>query len=83
MKFANCCHIAINVDDLDETTARLKEYDVSMVWDAPVRVKQYRSNFTRRDGGVGVVFQLADELAETRESQPFRPEMIEDLAEKP
>jgi predicted enzyme related to lactoylglutathione lyase len=80
--FGRLDHIAINVDDLDETTARLAEHKVSMAWEMPVRVEQYRSNFTRRDGGVGVVFQLADEHAETRPSQPFRPELIEALADQ-
>lgn len=80
--FGRLDHIAIEVDDLDVTTERLKSHGVEMVWDPPVVVEKYRSNFTTEDGGVGVQFQLADELAHERESQEFHPEMMEAVAKK-
>ncbi|WP_066554681.1 VOC family protein [Croceicoccus bisphenolivorans] len=78
-KFGRLDHIAMVVDNMDETAKALKDYDVDVVWDPPVRVQHYRSNFTRRNGGVGVVFQLTDELGETHPTQKFYPEMMEQL----
>lgn len=80
--FGRLDHIAIQVDDLDETAERLKAKGVNMAWDMPVRVEQYRSTFTTDEGGVGVVFQLSDELGETRPSQPFKPDLMDALAKK-
>jgi len=80
--FGRLDHIAIQVDDLDETTQRLKERGVEMVWDPPVSLRQFRSNFTTEQGGVGVQFQLGDELAHERKGQEFRPELMEAVAKK-
>jgi len=80
--FGRLDHIAIMVDDLDQTTERLAAHGVTMAWDKPVRVEQYRSNFTNQDGGVGVVFQLGDERVEDGEWQQFKPEMLDALATK-
>lgn len=80
--FGRLDHIAIHVDDLDETTQRLEANGVKMAWDMPVRVEHYRNTFTTDQGGVGVVFQLADELGEIGRSQEFKPEMMDALAKK-
>ncbi|WOX07028.1 VOC family protein [Microbulbifer pacificus] len=80
--FGRLDHIAIDVDDLDETVKRLEGHDVQMAWDMPVRVEQYRSNFTTENGGVGVVFQISDEHGGDRPSQVFSPEMMDALARK-
>jgi hypothetical protein len=81
-EFGRLDHIAIQVDDLEDTTKRLAEQGVQMVWDPPVTVQQYGTNFTTDHGGVGVQFQLSDELAHQREGQEFRPEMMEAVAAK-
>jgi len=80
--FGRLDHVAIMVDDLDETTKLLKERGVEMVWDPPVCVKGQRCNFTTDLGGVGVQFQLGDELGNERESQEFVPEMMASVADK-
>jgi len=80
--FGRLDHIAVMVDDLDETTERLAERGVTMAWEKPVRAARYRSNFTNEDGGVGVVFQLADEHVDDREWLEFKPGMMESLARK-
>jgi predicted enzyme related to lactoylglutathione lyase len=79
--FGRLDHIAIHVDDLDDTSKRLQEQGVAMVWKVPVKVDKWRNNFTSDDGGVGVQFQLADELAHEREGQEFRPGMMDAVAE--
>src|SRR3974390_1004895 len=79
--FGRLDHIAIQVDDLDETTQRLKERGVEMVWDPPVSVKEQRCNFTTDQGGVGVQFQLGDDLGYERERQEFHPGMMEAVAD--
>ncbi|MXO60650.1 hypothetical protein GRI89_13985 [Altererythrobacter salegens] len=81
--FGRLDHIAITVDDLDTTVQRLQDHDVAMVWEKPVRVGDVRCNFTRRQGGVGVVFQLSDEHGATHPSQEFHPGMMTDLIEEP
>jgi catechol 2,3-dioxygenase-like lactoylglutathione lyase family enzyme len=80
--FGRLDHIALNVDDLDETTERLKAHGVEMVWDPPTTLRQYRINFTTEHGGVGVQFQLSDELAYEREGQEFKPGMMEAVTDK-
>jgi len=80
--FGRLDHIAIQVDDLDDVTKRLKDNGVKMVWDPPVTLHNARCNFTTEDGGVGVQFQLSDELAHSRKGQKFHPEMMEAVATK-
>lgn len=81
-KFGRMDHIAIHVDDLDDTTKRLKEHGVDVVWNPPVKLEQWRNNFTTEEGGVGVQFQLADQLAHERGGQEFRPELMDVVAPK-
>ena len=80
--FGRLDHVAINVENIDETVLRLQKYGVSMVWDKPVRAGQYRCNFTNEEGGVGVVFQLGDERIEGGEFMEFDPDMMADLSAK-
>jgi catechol 2,3-dioxygenase-like lactoylglutathione lyase family enzyme len=82
-EFGRLDHIAVSVDDLDETTRNLKAHGVDVVWDPHVVLHQYRSNFSTDKGGVGVQFQLNDELAHERGGQEFHPEMMEQVAMVP
>lgn len=79
--FGRLDHIAINVDDIDETAKKLKEHGCNLVWDVPVIVQHMRCQFTGQQGGVGVVFQLGDELGRERGGQEFRPELMEAVAD--
>jgi len=80
-QFGRLDHIAFDVDDLDETQARLKEHGIYMVWDPHAGSKTGRANFTTDKGGVGVQFQLADKLGD-RGGQEFRAELMEAVARK-
>jgi catechol 2,3-dioxygenase-like lactoylglutathione lyase family enzyme len=61
--FGRLEHIAIQVDDLDDTADRLAAHGVKLTSPEHTEVRQYRNNFTTEDGGVGVMFQLIDERA--------------------
>jgi catechol 2,3-dioxygenase-like lactoylglutathione lyase family enzyme len=80
--FGRLDHIAIEVDDLDETADRLEAHGVDVVWERPAVMRQYRTHFTTEQGGVGVQFQLSDTLAEERGGAEFYPEMMKAVAEK-
>ena len=73
-------HICLDVEDIDSVMAAASRFDAQFVWDEPlVHRDTQRAQFITDQGGLGVVFQLNDELG-TPEGRPFVPADQETLS---
>ena len=80
--FGRLDHLAIEVDDIDETAELLQAAGAELAWPEPLVTGKARSQFTTEEGGIGVVFQLSDRLAEERGGPQFTPDALAALAKK-